>query len=230
MLFPAYQVKTPFEIDLGEPGDGAYLRNFYDIETADAVSYRWSSDRSSIFLPGIGGYTPVLLRVRLNSSRPEGLPLPQVSLRANGLELPPFTASEQFEIYESAIDKQTVGTSGNLEVEIDSGFIGPAQVMRRDDLRKLWILADFVSVGLELTMLSIVVPSPCQLLYLVSAVMASCLSARQLGLPAETALTMLLSRRVYGALLLYSIFVYVTPRLPSRESEEAICLGSLEIV
>jgi hypothetical protein len=41
---------------------------------------------------------------------------------------------------------------------------------------------------------------------------------------------MLLSLRVYGALLLYSIFVYVTPRLPSRESEEAICLGSLEIV
>jgi hypothetical protein len=88
-------------------------------------------------MPGIGGYTPILLRVCSNGSRPDGLPLPQASLRANGRELPRFTASEQFETYESAIDKQTVATSGNLEVEIDSEFSVPVQVKGRDDLRKL---------------------------------------------------------------------------------------------
>lgn len=207
ILFLAYQVKTPFEIDLGEPGDEAYLHDFHDIEIADGVSYRWSSDISSIFLPGIGGYAPMLLRVRLNGSRPEGFPLPQVSLRANGRELLPFTASDQFETYEFAIDKETVGTSGNLEVEIDSEFFVPAEAMGGDDLRKLGVLVDFVSVEFEPTLFSIVVPPPCQLLYLVLAVMASFLLARQLGLPT------VISSVVGGLLLLALLLLIVQYRL-----------------
>ncbi len=49
MSFLAYQVKTPFETDVGEQGDEAYLRNFYDTETADDLHYRWSHERSRIF-------------------------------------------------------------------------------------------------------------------------------------------------------------------------------------
>lgn len=55
MLLLAYQVKIPFEIDLGQSRHAAQLRNFYDVESTDGVAYRWSSPSSSILFPGIGG-------------------------------------------------------------------------------------------------------------------------------------------------------------------------------
>jgi hypothetical protein len=207
MFFLAYQVKPVFEIDLGQQGAEAYLHNFHDIETTDGLSYRWSSDRSSVFLSGIGGYAPALLRLRLNGSRPDGLPLPTVSLGANRRELTAFTATDQFETYEFIIDRETMGTSGNLEVEVDSEFFVPAQVVGGDDLRKLGVMIDSVSVRFEQTPFSIVFPPPPQLLCLVLAIMASFLLARQLGLSRTT------SFAVGGLLLLGVLLLVVQYRL-----------------
>lgn len=180
MLFLAYQVKTPFEIDLGEQSSQVYLHNFYQIETADGFSYRWSSDRSSVFLPGIGGYAPALLRLRLNGSRPVGLPLPLVSIRANGQELTSFAATDQFETYEFTIDRETMGISGNLEVEIDSESFAPADVIGGGDLRELGVLVEHVSVRFQGSTGSLVLPPPLQTFHLVGAVLALYLLARWL--------------------------------------------------
>ncbi|TKJ30712.1 MAG: hypothetical protein CEE40_04260 [Chloroflexi bacterium B3_Chlor] len=178
VLTLAYQVKAPMQIDLGEKGDGSYLRNFHDAERADGVSYRWSSDRSSVALPGIGGNAPALLRVRLNGSRPSGLPLPRVSIAANGHEVASFTATDQFEIYEFAVSRGTVGISGNLEVEISPEFFVPNQVMGGGDLRQLGVLVDFVSVELQGEPTAIVIPALLPAIYLVGAVSAIYLLAR----------------------------------------------------
>jgi hypothetical protein len=200
MLFLAYQVETPFELDLGERGDEAYLHNFYATETTHDLSYRWSSDRSSIFLPGIGGYAPALLRLRLNGSRPDGLPPPVVSLRANGRELTSFTATDQFETYEFVVDRETMGISGDLEIQLDSQFFVPAEVMGGDDLRRLGVLVDFASVEFERTLTSIVIPPPRQMIYVVFAVMTSLLLVRQLGLSRATSL-------VIGGLVLLALLL-----------------------
>ncbi len=207
MLFLAYQVKTPFEIDLGEQGDEAYLRNFWDIETVDALSYRWSSDRSSILLPGIGGYAPALLHIRLNGSRPTGLSSPMVSIRANGRELTSFVATDEFETYELAIDRQTMGFSGDLHLEINSEFFVPDEVMGGGDLRKLGVLVDSLSVELERSVIPIVPPPARQFFYLAFAVMASFLLARQLGLSRG------ISSAVGGLLLLTLLLLVVRYRL-----------------
>ena len=178
VLFLAYQVKAPIQIDLGEKGDGSYLRNFHDAERADGVSYRWSSDRSSVALPGIGGNAPALLRVRLNGSRPSGLPLPRVSIAANGHEVASFTATDQFETYEFAVSGGTVGILGNLEVEIRPEFFVPNQVMGGGDLRQLGVLVDFVSLELRGGATAIVIPALLPAIHLVGGVTAIYLLAR----------------------------------------------------
>lgn len=199
-LFVAYQVKASFEIDLGEQGDEVYLHNFYSIETADDLSYRWSSDKSIIYLPGIGGYAPALLGLRLNGSRPAGLPLPIVTLTVNGRELTRFTATDEFETFEFVIDRETMGISGNLELEIDSGFFVPAAVMGGDDLRKLGVLVDTVSVRFERSLTSVVIPPPRQFFYLVIAIMGSFLLVQQFGLSRPTSF-------MIGCLLLLAVLV-----------------------
>ncbi|MGB3905270.1 MAG: glycosyltransferase family 87 protein [Anaerolineae bacterium] len=178
VLTLAYQVKAPIQIDLGEKGDGSYLRNFHDAERADGVSYRWSSDRSSVALPGIGGNAPALLRVRLNGSRPSGLPLPRVSIAANGHEVASFTATDQFETYEFAVSRGTVGISGNLEVEIRPEFFVPNQVMGGGDLRQLGVLVDFVSLELRGGATAIVIPALLPAIYVIGGVSAIYLLAR----------------------------------------------------
>ena len=204
VLTLAYQVKAPIQIDLGEKGDGSYLRNFHDSERADGVSYRWSSDRSSVALPGIGGNAPALLRVRLNGSRPSGLPLPRVSIAANGHEVASFTATDEFETYEFAVSRGTVGISGNLEVEIRPEFFVPNQVMGGGDLRQLGVLVDFVSLELRGGATAIVIPAPLPAIHLVGGVTAIYLLARWV-----------LSRRgafVVGVLVLLGLSLAVAVR------------------
>jgi alpha-1,2-mannosyltransferase len=173
-----YQVKIPFEIELGEQGNDSYLRNFYDIETADDLSYRWSSDRSSVLFPGLGGHAPALLRLRLNGWRPADLPPPVVSLKINGHELASFAATHEFETYEFAITRGMTGISGDLVVEIDSEFFVPHQVTGGGDLRQLGVLVERVSVEHQGSPTSIVTPAPLQMIYLVGGVLALYLLAR----------------------------------------------------
>lgn len=87
LLSLADQVRTPFEIDLGQQCDEIHLRNLWGAKTANDLSYRSSSDRASIFLPGIGGYAPSHLRLRMNGFRSAGFRLPRVSTTAGEQEL-----------------------------------------------------------------------------------------------------------------------------------------------
>lgn len=178
VLFVAYQAKPRFEIDVGEHGDTFYVRDFHDIEQVDDLSYRWTSGRSYIVLPGIGGYAPALLQLRLNGHRPADLPPPTVSLRVNGRELGSFVATGEFETYEFPVSRGTVGISGDLEVEIRPEFFVPNQVMGGGDLRQLGVLVDFVSVELQGEPTAIVIPALLPAIYLVGAVSAIYLLAR----------------------------------------------------
>ena len=176
----AYQVKRPFEIDLGQRGDNLYLDSFWDVETVDGLSYRWTRERSYVFLPGIGGYASAVLRIRVNGSRPEDLPLPTVTLVANGREVASFTASNEFETYEFDIDRTTVGVLGDLQIEINSEFFVPAEVVGGGDLRKLGVLVDYALVQFEESASEPVLPAPIQTLHLVGSVLAIYLLALRL--------------------------------------------------
>jgi hypothetical protein len=174
----AYQVKAPVQIDLGAGEDAPFLRNFYDVEQSDGLSYRWSSDRSFVYLPGIGSGTPLVLRVTLNGYRPAGLPSPLLHVKANGTELSAFTPSDQFDTYEFAVDSDAIGTPGNLEIEIDSEVFSPAQTPGEGDLRELGVLLDSISVAYQPGAAGVILPPLVHLLCLWCAVLASFVLAR----------------------------------------------------
>src|SRR5690242_8857916 len=64
----AYQVRRANAIDVGGPGDGLYLRNFYDPirDEATGRTYRRSNAYGFVVLPGLGGGAPYTVTLTLN--------------------------------------------------------------------------------------------------------------------------------------------------------------------
>ncbi|HUS71191.1 MAG TPA: glycosyltransferase family 87 protein [Anaerolineae bacterium] len=219
ILSLAYQVKTPFAIDVGDAGDEAYVADFFDVEYADALSYRWSGNISSIVFPGIGAYAPARLRLSLNGHRPAGLPLPTVTVRANGRELGSFPVTDDFETYDLPIDRDAVGTSGTLRVELSSHTFVPHESSGSGDRRELGVLVDKASVQFQGGLGTIVVPAPLPVLCLTVAVLVSYLLARRF---VSTRWSLVVSLAMLGGLALalatirmqvaaYSPWVLVVP-------------------
>jgi hypothetical protein len=188
VLFLAYQVRTPLELDLGARGDDAYITGFHDPEYAGDISYRWSSDSSVVSFQGVATWTPADLRLRLNGSRPPDMDPPHVTVLANGTELVSFVAVDQFETYEIPIDQQVMGLSGALEIEIRSDSFVPADYVPGDDLRRLGVMVDDIAMGLRPTSCPLLLPPLPQLLVLVGSVAACFLWARQFNLSTNISL------------------------------------------
>jgi hypothetical protein len=64
----AYQVRRAYAVDVGDPGDGLYLRNFYAPlrDEATGRTYRRSNDYGFVVLPGLGGGAPYTVTLTLN--------------------------------------------------------------------------------------------------------------------------------------------------------------------
>jgi hypothetical protein len=64
----AYQVRRAYAVDVGGPGDGLYLRNFYAPSRDEATgrTYRRSNDYGFVVLPGLGGGVPYTVTLTLN--------------------------------------------------------------------------------------------------------------------------------------------------------------------
>jgi hypothetical protein len=207
VLFLAYQVRTPLEVDVGATGDEAYLSGFHDPESAGDISYRWSSDSSFVRLPGIAARAPTMLRLRLNGSRPIGVDAPRVTVLANGHDLCSFSASQDFESYEVPVNGQILGLSGDLEIEVRADSFVPAERAGGSDLRRLGVMVDYVALDLQPLSASPVLPPVPQLLFLSASVTACYLWTRQMTLPRNISLV------VAGALLLVLATLVVRGRL-----------------
>jgi hypothetical protein len=79
---PAYQVRHAYDIDVGSPGDQAYMRNFRDREFDDATGglFRRGGTDSYVVLPGVGGGTAYSVTVTLNPGHPNF----QATINLNG--------------------------------------------------------------------------------------------------------------------------------------------------
>jgi hypothetical protein len=207
VLFLAYQARMPLAVDLGTRGDEAHIADFHTPEKVDGLSYRWSCHRSVVSFPGLAAYTPAILQLRLNGSRPAHIAPPQVAVLANGHELASFSVMDGFETYELFIDSQTMGISGHLEIEICSESFVPADVMGGNDLRQLGVMVDQVTVQLRPVSPPLVLPPPRHLLCLATSVAACFLWARQLAIStrisllAAASLLVLIAALVVGARL-----------------------------
>ncbi len=87
VVFLVYPAKPCSETDMGEQGGTFYLRDFHNLEHVEDVSYRLTSERSHIVVPGMPDYAPTRARLRRDGWRPGDLPSPTLGLRVNGREL-----------------------------------------------------------------------------------------------------------------------------------------------
>jgi alpha-1,2-mannosyltransferase len=187
-LAAAYQVRPPMQIDVGRRDDGPHLIGFHDSEHADGISYRWSSGHSTLYFPSVASWTPVQLTMRLNGCRPNGLISPHVVVLANGREVGPLQATDQFETYRLHLAPDIVGIWGDVTIDIHCDEFVPAQVTGTSDQRKLGVLVDSASLEPIRGPASLVVPPLRQCLSLLLVVAATYLWARQLALSAERSL------------------------------------------
>ena len=178
LLSLAFQVRIPFAIDLGAAGDEAFLRGFYGAESAHGLSYRWSGGESAVVFPEIGAYAPALLRLRLNGHRPGEVFPPMVTVRANGRGLATFPVTGEFETYELPIDREAMGISGTLQIELSSETFVPHEATGSGDQRQLGVLVDHVSLEFQGGWGTFVFPAPLPMLHLTGGVLASYLLAR----------------------------------------------------
>lgn len=135
-----YQVRIPYEVRLGDPGDHSYIEGFYEPESNPSEVYRWSGAKAAIRLPGIGCPPNLTLRLRMNGARPEGRPLPYVALKVNGQELALIAAEGEMKIYEFPVPGEMVGWFGDMDLEIESETFSPTG----GDRRELGVMVDWV--------------------------------------------------------------------------------------
>ena len=127
VLFCVYRITlpSPIFINLGTEGDERYLRNFYLREQSELYSFRWTKDSSYIKIPNLGSL-PLEIVLGGDAPRPEGQPLPQVALIANGTVLADFTMENRLLAYRSLYHPPLFPLPRDLLLEVKSDTFVPS--------------------------------------------------------------------------------------------------------
>ena len=133
---------SPLLVNVGDPGDQAYVTDFHEREGNEWSSFRWTKAESYVRLAD-AGYVPATVTVTLNGWRPEGQEPPRVSLLANGRELARFTAGQEMATYEFRYVPPLIPLQKDLVLGIRSDTFSPPSDEAR---RELGVLLDSVQV------------------------------------------------------------------------------------
>ncbi len=157
----AYQVKRPYQVNIGEIGDCPYLGdtnrcpivdgwNDRETDKSNNRNYRWSSGASPFHLPGIGNQ-PLTVTLRLSGARPDQPP-PQVKVEVEGRDY--FVQSvAAFKDLSLTLPRQA-GLSGDLNL-----FLYPPAFNPPNDARKLGVRVDWIEVQpADYDLTSLVIP------------------------------------------------------------------------
>ena len=68
-LVVAYQSPRSYTIEVGQPSDEAYVKNFHARLDDNGISYRWSDVYGYVALPGLGGSRPFTITIMLDTER-----------------------------------------------------------------------------------------------------------------------------------------------------------------
>jgi len=142
-LFGVYWIilPSPLLINVGTEGDECYLRNFNSREQGELYPFRWSKGSSYIKIPNLGSL-PLEITLGADAARPEGQPLPGVSLMANGTALADFTMQNGIRAHQFLYHPSLFPLPRDLLLEIKSDTFSPPG----DEYRVLGILLNTVEV------------------------------------------------------------------------------------
>jgi len=143
VLFCVYRIilPSPIFINLGTESDGRYLLNFHHGEQGELYPFRWTKDASFIRIPNLGSL-PLEITLGADAARPEGQPLPRVSLIANGTVLADFIMENGIWAHRFLYQPPLVPLPRDLLLEVKSDtFVPPG-----DEYRVLGILLNTVEI------------------------------------------------------------------------------------
>ena len=185
VLFCIYRITlpSPIFINLGTEGDERYLRNFNPGEQGELYPFRWTKDSSYIKIPNLGSL-PLEIVLGADAARPEGKPLPRVSLIANGTVLADFTMQNGIWAHQFPYHPPLFPLPKDLLLEIRSAtFVPPG-----DDYRALGILLNTVEVKPIVSPLRLFQVSLVASLMGALSIAFSCLLLRWLGVSRKKSL------------------------------------------
>ncbi len=151
-----YQFPTTSTLDVGSGWDEPFNQNFSFRENLpDGSTVRWSSGRGEIHFVGVGAQDGTL-SLRFAAPRPRGTAT--IHLLANGQELSAPPPSNDFQTATVPVDRDQIGTGGDLDVTLVSDTFS-----QPPDSRELGLIVDsarFQGNGAP------VIPSPRALVFL----------------------------------------------------------------
>jgi hypothetical protein len=180
VLFCIYRITlpSPIFINVGTDGDERYLRNFNSREQGELYPFRWTKDSSYIKIPNLGSL-PLEIALAGDAARPEGQPLPRVSVIANRTLLADFTMQNGIWAHRFLYHPPLFPTPRDLLLEIKSDtFVPPG-----DEYRALGILLNTVEVKPIISPLHLFEASLVDSLIGALSIAFSYLLLRRLGLP-----------------------------------------------
>lgn len=147
----AYQVRMPAWVDIGAPGDRAYLWasplqadlgfNGDEYLAEEGLNYRWTKRVSWVRFPDAAINGPQLLTLRVRGPRPERQTLPIVTVRANGALVGRFQAGPDWTVQRFELTLLPSATA-DLEVSLECPPFNPGG----GDKRILGVQWDWVRV------------------------------------------------------------------------------------
>jgi hypothetical protein len=143
VLFCVYRVTlpSPIFINVGTEGDERYLSDFNLTEQGELYPFRWTRDSSYIKIPNLGSL-PLEIILGADAARPEGQPLPKVSLIANGTALADFTMQNGIRAHQVLYYPPLFLLPKDFLLEVRSDTFVPLG----DEYRALGILVNTVEV------------------------------------------------------------------------------------
>ena len=142
----AARVPPLTRIDVGGQGDGELVAWFHGRELDSGVSYRWSQQTSSVFLPGANRRTKSL-RLRLAGAREGEVPLSEVTIRLADRVLGTIVPGRDFEVVTVEVPEEVASLLDREHgvARIDTKPWRPKNLIEgADDSRDLGIRLDWI--------------------------------------------------------------------------------------
>ena len=158
----AYQIRTPYSLDIGTPVDRAFTANAGQPEATARDTFRRLSPDSTFTFPGIGGYR---FRLSLRTQAATTNTPDPVTVLVNGRQVGTLRAARGWQTDTFDVDDPTLYTSNNISVELREA----AAIARRDVGGSLR-LSTISIVPRDESFSRIVLPSPLIIAYLLALV------------------------------------------------------------
>lgn len=210
LVVSAYQVPVQLELSLVSPRSEPFLRHFFAPQWTATEAYRWTRNRSSLIVTGLGSGTPLRMTIRALGWRPDDVELPQVSVRLDGREIGVLHGERAWETYVVEIP------AGRNPEQLQLNLISPTFVPGADP-RELGVGVSSIVVD-QPGPWQPVLPSPRQALLFVMLGAALYGLSRRVGLGASRAARLALAALIpLAALLAFARPYYgaFSPYLPA---------------